>query len=266
MINAQISIVTITYNDLNGLKKTIQSIDANYKLSNKYIDHVIIDGNSTDGTSDYIKIIKKSRKIATTLISEADLGIYDAMNKGVSNSSSEFVIFINSGDLILSTLFEETVYDRLLEILYNSKSAGLALDCIYNFVNRKYIVKAREINILTPKMPSLHQGIIYKRSVLLEIPYSLNYKICGDWENISKILKKYKFEVLNINVSELVAGGVSTTKPVLLLKESYDVFRNNFSPNIYNKIKYISKIFFSLIIVQLLFLKSNIKFKSFIKF
>jgi putative colanic acid biosynthesis glycosyltransferase len=253
-----ISIITITYNDLEGLRKTLESIDCNFKLPNSYIDHVIIDGNSNDGTVNYINHIAPFRKIKTTFISESDLGIYDAMNKGVLNSSSDFVIFINSGDLLLTAFFEKLVYDRLLYILDNSNCAGLALSCIYNFSGIKYFVKAREISLLAPRMPSLHQGIIYKRSILVEMPYSLNFKICGDFENICRIIKKYTFDHIDINISELIAGGVSTNKPISLAKESYSIYVNNTSPNFFNKIFYIIRLSISLLTVQFLFFLSKI--------
>jgi len=264
MITAQISIVTITYNDIVGLKKTIKSIDDNFNVSYYYINHVIIDGDSTDGTSDFLKNIEQSREIKTTLISEPDLGIYDAMNKGVTNSSSDFVLFINSGDLVLPNFFDQLVYHRLLTILYNPKYAGLALGCIYNFNGKKYNVKAREISILTPRMPTLHQGIIYKRSVLVEIPYTLNFKICGDFENICRIIKNYQFDFIDINISELIAGGVSTVKPLLLAKESFYIFKTNTSPNTFNKILYVLRLSFSLIAVQILFYSSKLFPKKFI--
>lgn len=266
MITAQISIVTITYNDIVGLKKTMESIDVNFNFPYFYINHVIVDGDSSDGTSDFIKNIIDTRKIKTILISEPDLGIYDAMNKGVSNSSSDFVLFINSGDLVLPNFFDQLVYHRLLTILYNPKYAGLALGCIYNFSGKKYNVKPREINLLSPRMPTLHQGIIYKRSVLVEIPYTLNFKICGDFENICRIIKKYKFDYIDINISELIAGGVSTIKPFLLAKESFYIFKTNTSPNIFNKILYVLRLSLSLIVVQILFYSSNFFQRNFSRF
>jgi putative colanic acid biosynthesis glycosyltransferase len=253
-----ISIITITYNDLKGLIKTIDSIDKYFKPTNNYINHVIIDGNSMDGTFEFLEKIVTSRSIKTNFLSEPDLGIYDAMNKGVLNSSADFVIFINSGDVLLSDFFDLPLYHRLLNILENKKYAGLALNCIYNFNGNKIIIKSRDVNLLMPRMPSLHQGIIYKRSVLSEIPYSLYFKICGDFENICRIIKKYKFDTLNINISELFAGGISTAKPISLIKESYLIYITNCSPSLFNKLIYISRISVSLLAVQILFISSKI--------
>lgn len=175
------------------------------------------------------------------------------MNKGVVNSSGDFVLFINSGDLILPNFFNQLIHNRLFSILNNPEFAGLALGCIYNFNGSKYIVKARDVSSLYPRMPTLHQGIIYKRSILVDIPYTLKYKICGDFENICIIIKEYKFDCLDINISELTAGGVSTNKPFLLAKESFFIFRRNSSPNLFSIIFYLFRLSFSLLAVQFLF-------------
>ncbi len=248
-----VSIITVTFNDLKGLIKTINSIDFNYKSNNYYINHVIIDGNSNDGTKDFVLSIIKDRKIDTLFISESDLGIYDAMNKGVKNSSSDFVIFINSGDILLSTFFSVELYHLLDIIAGKSNCAGLALSCFYTFSEKKILIKSRDINMLLPRMPTIHQAIIYKRKILIDIPYSLKFKICGDFENISRIIKQYTFENSDIIISELIAGGVSTLKPYSLAKESFTIFKNHFKPNLLRRIIYVIKISFSLIAVQTIF-------------
>jgi len=262
--NISLSIITITYNDLEGLKKTIESIDCNNNLLKSNVDHIIIDGNSTDGTTNYINQVAPHRKITTKFISEPDLGIYDAMNKGITISTSDYVLFINSGDLILHNFFLPIVFERLFKNFNNTKYAGVAFGCLYNFSGNKYIVKARIISILNPRMPSLHQGIIYKRLVLVEIPYSLKFRICGDFDNICNIIKKYEFDIADINISELNAGGVSTFRPLLLAKESISIYKFHTKPNIFKILIYFLKISISLLTVQFLFYftKLYLKIKS----
>jgi putative colanic acid biosynthesis glycosyltransferase len=260
MNNLSLSIITITFNDLNGLKSTINSIDCYFNNSfNSHINHIIIDGNSNDGTQEYLAQISKLRMIETVYISEPDFGIYDAMNKGVLTSSSDFLIFINSGDKLLSAFFERDLFIKLNEILNVDNIAGLALACNYNFNEIFFLVNPRNIDISLPRMPSLHQGIIYKRSIILNIPYTLKYKICGDYENVCKIIKNYKFVPFGIIISELTAGGVSTLRPFLLFKESIEIFNQNFKPSFYSKIKYYFKIIISLTAVQFLFIITKIR-------
>jgi putative colanic acid biosynthesis glycosyltransferase len=226
-----ISIVTITYNDLNGLKSTVSMIDK--KISSLYLntEHIIINGRPGDKTEAFINSTIQNRLIKTILISEADDGIYDAMNKGVEISTGDFVIFINSGDLIVNNYDNLDIFELLREELNNNDSAGIAFSCNYNIFNNRIKITPRYINKRLPKMPTLHQGILYKRSVLNKIKFSLKYKICGDFENFCAIFMRNNFTTYDFIISELIAGGVSTNKPLLLFSESRSIFKKYFIPN-----------------------------------
>jgi glycosyltransferase involved in cell wall biosynthesis len=88
----KLSIITINYNNKDGLYKTISSV-----INQTFIDfeYIIIDGGSTDGSID---IIKKHEHNISYWISEPDNGIYNAMNKGIKAANSEYLLFLNSGD------------------------------------------------------------------------------------------------------------------------------------------------------------------------
>lgn len=249
----KLSIITVTFNDLEGLKVTIDSIDK--VLNNNFFSvvHCIIDGNSSDGTSLFLNNSLRFRKIPTFFVSDPDLGIYDAMNKGVLFSESDFVIFINAGDILLPEILNSDIAELLDSSLEDPFCAGIAFGCMYNFNGFRIRINPRCFNSNFPRMPSLHQGIIYKRSVLVEIPYSLKYKICSDFENVCKICAKYNFRIKKVFVSELFAGGVSTKSPFFLFSESFDIYIKLFTPNFLNKIVYMLKLIFSLLVVQVLF-------------
>ena len=113
MTNKKISVVTVCYNSFDMLKETMQNVD---KQTYDNFEYIVVDGNSSDGTVDYLK--NYNGKL-TKYISEPDKGIYDAMNKGVKISSGDYVIFSNAGDI-----FAEKEHDnffnkiRLLPRLY----------------------------------------------------------------------------------------------------------------------------------------------------
>ena len=86
-----ISIITVVYNGEQHIQQTINSIK---HQTYKNIEHIIIDGNSSDGTLD---IIKKNKSVSK-YISEPDRGIYDAMNKGINIASGELIGILNSDD------------------------------------------------------------------------------------------------------------------------------------------------------------------------
>lgn len=89
------SVVTITYNDKSGLERTIESVRAQ---SYANFEHHIVDGLSTDGAADVaLKYAAADSRVIFT--SEADRGIFHAMNKGAWRSSGDLLVFLNSGDI-----------------------------------------------------------------------------------------------------------------------------------------------------------------------
>ncbi|WP_373940767.1 glycosyltransferase [Polaribacter sejongensis] len=94
MKNKDITIITINYNNLLGLKKTMQSV---FDQTYKDVEYVIIDGGSTDGSKEYI--LDNAEKLAYW-VSEPDNGIYNAMNKGIAKATGEYLLFLNSGDFL----------------------------------------------------------------------------------------------------------------------------------------------------------------------
>lgn len=89
----KLSIITITYNDLHNLIKTVNSV---IQQVTPDVEYLIIDGKSNDGTYEYLNDI--SKKMQIKYISEKDNGIYDAMNKGIKISTGKWVYFLNAGD------------------------------------------------------------------------------------------------------------------------------------------------------------------------
>lgn len=89
-----ISVITVTRNDLSGLRRTIASTAAQ---TYSRIEQIVVDGASTDGTLRWLKGVDVGHELQFR--SEPDKGIYDAMNKGIRRSSGDIVIFMNSGDV-----------------------------------------------------------------------------------------------------------------------------------------------------------------------
>jgi len=87
-----ISIVTVVYNGAKHLEQTILSV---LKQSYPNVEYLIIDGGSTDGT---LEIIRQYEEAIDYWISETDKGIYDAMNKGISLASGDYIVFLNADD------------------------------------------------------------------------------------------------------------------------------------------------------------------------
>lgn len=123
----KLSIITINYNNLPGLKVTMDSV---LKQSYTNFEYIVIDGNSTDGSKELIQ--EYSNKLAYW-VSEKDAGIYNAMNKGISKAKGEYCLFLNSDDYLVHpevldqvfklNLSEDIIYgDMLLEDTKHNKT------------------------------------------------------------------------------------------------------------------------------------------------
>lgn len=173
------SIITVTYNSKDGLEKTIKSVK---NQSCKEYEYIVIDGRSTDGT---VNVIKKYEEGIDYWVSEDDGGIYDAMNKGIENSSGQLLFFLNAGD---------TFYDK--EVLQDVKDFYLKNnkpECLYggiNYINPFKGVEYEEIikekvtfsKIKKGKMIR-HQSLFVDKSVFERVgDFNLSYGLGGDYE------------------------------------------------------------------------------------
>lgn len=106
----KISVVTICRNEIKGIQRTLDSV---FNQTFKNFEYLVIDGNSSDGTKELIQ--GQAEKISY-FISEADSGIYNAMNKALKKAQGEYVIFINGGDALASN----DVFEKIFNIPENS--------------------------------------------------------------------------------------------------------------------------------------------------
>ena len=200
----ELSIVTVVLNDLSRLETTIKSVER-LKSVCDLVEHVIIDGGSTDGS------VQRIEKYATTgrvrFLSEADLGIYDAMNKALGICSGEYIWFLNSGDQALCW------GEQLLEILERS-SRSISAYCF------PFLAKTRHrIQVKTPiesclyRLPTSHQAMIFRSSFLRQQPYSLKYSIASDYHQFLTNSIQYHNCHFDIPIVLVGQGGISESNP-----------------------------------------------------
>ena len=175
-MNYQVSIITICYNDIKGLKRTIPTV---LSQTRKDFEWIIVDGASTDSSRDYIKEIAESyTDIRIIWSSEPDSGIFNAMNKGVAKASGEYCLFLNAGDIFCSK--------KSIERAYKRKWEADVISCDEFLISEgklwDYIQSPRALTfhrILRGYLP--HQTTFIRRALLLEHPYREEYKIVADW-------------------------------------------------------------------------------------
>jgi putative colanic acid biosynthesis glycosyltransferase len=215
----KLSIVTVTYNNKEGFIKTYNSI---IKLLNNKTDveWIVIDGGSIDFWN-YCPKNSENFKI----ISESDKGIYDAMNKGISNSSGKNILFLNAGDILegnLSLLLDgDPVYFTTL-VNHNKRKKRMFLPRILG-------------------LPSSHQAILFKNNGNF---YDLNYKICSDYEYFLRNNFKFnKISGLNAVVDD---NGISSKFKLEQIYECYSIQKKYFyiTPEIFFILKILKYYFF----------------------
>src|SRR5258705_4030466 len=102
----RLSIITINYNNLTGLQKTMESV---FTQSFADYEYIIIDGCSTDGSKEYIE--HYGSRLAYR-VSEKDKGVYDAMNKGIVRAKGEYLLMLNSGDYLCPGVLSHVPWDE----------------------------------------------------------------------------------------------------------------------------------------------------------
>ena len=164
----KVSVITVVYNDVKNIEATIQSV---LKQDYENIEYIIIDGNSTDGTTE---ICNKYKNKVSILLSEPDTGIYNAMNKALAIASGEWIFFLNSGDIFFNGFV-------ISEMLLSEKSA----DIIYGKAITKdntvcFFPKKITISMFMFERMVCHQCIFARRETFFNNKFDERYKIIAD--------------------------------------------------------------------------------------
>lgn len=219
---------TIIIPTLNSGKKIYAAVQS--VLSQKFIDFelLILDAHSSDDTLYLVNSFNDSR---IKVIQENDFGIYDAMNKGISRSSGDWIYFLGSDD----ALFDNSVLDRAFEVGYKSKSkliygnvyvngaAGWANDGqLYD--GEFSLQKMLHRNIC-------QQAIFYHRTLFDNYGYfNDQYVICADWDFLLRIAGSETIEYFPVTIAVFNGGGSSK-------KIRDKKFENDFLGNLYKYFK-----------------------------
>lgn len=228
----KLSVITIVYNNAKDIERTMLSV---FNQSYTNIEYIVIDGASTDGT---LEIIKKYGNRFAKLISEKDKGIYDAMNKGLSLATGDYVLFMNSGDEI----YEPTTVEKIFATAPNADiyyGETEMYDENWNSLGQRRHQAPENFTWQSFKygMNISHQAIYIKRS--LTEPYDLRYKYSADIDWIIKIAKKASNIVnTNLYVAKYLVGGMSKKKHRESLKERFHILSHyyGFFANLINHI------------------------------
>jgi len=218
----KLSIITINYNNRDGLQRTYDSV-----VCQTFTDYewIVIDGGSTDGSREFIE--QHQDKFAYWC-SEPDKGVYNAMNKGIAKAQGEYLIFMNSGDV-----FHER--DILSKIEFNNYDSDIISGLTQRMDNNEILICHEDDLVMQLLWISLnHQGTFIKREVFDSFQYDEHYKIVSDWKFWwdAIVFGKKSFERIDLIIADVEIGGLSTNPLYddLKIGERKDVLNSLFPP------------------------------------
>ena len=228
-----ISVVTVVFNGKKYLERSIQSVIGQ---SYENVEYIVVDGGSTDGTLDVLYGYEDS---IDYWVSEKDFGIYDAMNKGISLSSGQWIYFLGADDLLVQKILEK-VHTLLIDdsAIYYGNVRFVPDLSIYDgpFDKCKLFVK----NIC-------HQAMFFPRSAFKTNRYSTQYKYLSDYKMNLKLffIEKRTFNYLDYLIAEYQRDGLSSVnterkinlyKIFILIKNPNLLFYRKIYSYLYSKV------------------------------
>ncbi len=214
MKKIELSIVTVTLNDLSGLKSTLASILEQesllgYERMKSCIEWVVVDGGSSDGTKEFLQGIDLA--INFQWISEKDKGIFDAMNKGARLSTGGYLLYLNAGDKFV----ESSVLGDFLPLLKENQERIVA--GLVKMIWRDHV----KTSDLSPWV--CQQSVFVPRSVFSLVSFDADLRFFGDLSFWKELKKREKFDIIRVNkiVSEFQMGGVGN-RPDFIFRRVFE--------------------------------------------
>ncbi|WP_417177109.1 glycosyltransferase family 2 protein [Bacteroides sp.] len=246
----KISIITTTWNSSATLRYTMRSV---LLQSYSNIEHIIVDGGSTDGTMEIVHELEPEYQGKLRYISGKDKGIYDAMNKGIAMSTGDIVGILNSDDFytsdsVLSTVafaFETGSIDAVYGDIHYVKNSDLQ-KCTRYYSSKFFHRRWMRLGFM-PAHPSFYcRKEIYERYG----SFNLSYKIAADFECLLRLIfvHKIRLRYIPMDFVTMRTGGASTSglaSHKQILRDHQRAFKDNgvYSNILLESLRYIYKIY-----------------------
>ncbi|MHC1699093.1 MAG: glycosyltransferase family 2 protein [Geobacteraceae bacterium] len=212
-----ISVITVVFNGVTELAATIQSV-TNQHYDN--VEYLVIDGGSSDGTLDVIRIHEKEIDYWQ---SEPDRGVYDAMNKSIDLASGNWLLFLGAGDLLLNCLHNVAPLLRDPSIVYYG-------DVYMPSKHRLYDGRFSSHKLSRANIP--HQAIFFPKALFDVYCFDLRYPILSDYDlNIRAYCGGrflYRYIPVLVTIYEDREGMSSCTRDSAFKRDTYRILRENF--------------------------------------
>ena len=234
------SIITCTYNAESVLQRTLDSV---LEQTYSHVEHIIVDGASTDATLDRVEAYKQKSDAEdwcheVRVKSEPDRGLYDAMNKGIQRATGQYVLFLNAGDTFPSADTLELVAESVGEgeeppaVLYGDTDV---VDDEGRFLHHRRLSPPRRLTwrSFMKGMLVCHQAFYARTDLAKATPYDLHYRFSADVDwciRIMRLARRRRLPMRNVGavVVNFLDGGMTTTNHRASLKERFHVMAHHY--------------------------------------
>lgn len=210
----KLSIITVCKNEEKKIERTIKSV---FSQTYKNIEHIVVDGGSTDNT---IRILKeaelgvKSNELRRTRkfrwVSKKDKGIYDAMNKGIQLGTGDVIYFLNAGD----TLFDKNVIDTVMQVFQDdSIDVVVGNTLVINPKSEESYFKCHNIGKSYLFYDTVNHQAIFARKYLFTKygMFNTKYKIMADYDWQLRMVEKHvRLKRIDVTIARYVDNGISS--------------------------------------------------------
>lgn len=222
-----VTVVTVVRNAVQGgrAETLAQCLESVHTQMYPNIEHLVLDGASTDGT---LNILRKYQELGwITVRSEPDNGMYEAMNKGIRMAGGKYVVFLNTDDYF---------HDRYA--ISDSVSALENSGADFSYASNRLLmengicrtIRKPEIGSFVAQMPFCHQTMFTKRDALIQVGlFNEMYKSSADYDLVLRmILGGYKYVEVETDIVTYRSGGVSESCQQIADLEKYDIFKRQY--------------------------------------
>lgn len=238
-----ISIITVCLNNEKTIAYTLYSV---FRQTYKNIEHIFVDGGSTDKTLEVIEKHKREKKIIIANKSK----IYDAINVGINNCTGDYILILNSDDI----LHKENTIEKAVNII-KKKRLSLYLGDVNYFNNTEFFKPVRfysankfELSDFKWGLMPPHPGCFTKTDVAKKYLYNPRFYIASDYDFFLRSIKinSESYEKLNLTITRMRTGGISGKNIMAHLISSFEIYKSRklneeFSSHIMIMCRFLSK-------------------------
>jgi glycosyltransferase involved in cell wall biosynthesis len=220
----KLTIVTVVYNRAHSIAESLASVTSQTHTN---LEHIVIDGGSSDGTPDIVRLLKDPRVV---MVCEPDKGIYDALNKGIARATGDVIGLLHSDDVFADAQVLEKVArafaDPAVDAVFGDLDYVAAKDA--GRVIRRWQAGPYTHGSLRRGWMPPHPTLFLRSAVIARLgPYDASYRIAGDYEAILRWFHKGRIQAAYIPavLVKMRVGGESNGSLGRILRKSREDFR-----------------------------------------